>query len=238
MSIVGVTIRNTFADGVNFHKGGSNSMVQQSILRNTGDDALAMWSQASADTNNTFRFNTIQVPVLANGVAIYGGSNNYATDNYIADTVCEGGGLQASNRFGADSLAGLTEFSRNTLVRCGSMSHDNTSWSGAVWLWAMESSIGDGGGKINIIDTIVTDSTYSGILFWGAYNSITNVNFSNMTIDGTGTYAIQVQGPTGGVSMDHVIARNNAWGGYCTNQASFVIKQGDGNVGWNTTSHC
>lgn len=59
-----------------------------------GDDALAMWAEKDTDANNVFQFNTIQVPVLANGIAIYGGTNNSATDSYVADSICDGGGLQ------------------------------------------------------------------------------------------------------------------------------------------------
>jgi hypothetical protein len=53
------------------------------MLRNVADDALAMWSGSVADSDNVFKFNTIQAPAMANGVGIYGGTNNSATDNYI-----------------------------------------------------------------------------------------------------------------------------------------------------------
>lgn len=36
MHITGVIIRDTFADGINFHMGISNSVVEQSALRNLG----------------------------------------------------------------------------------------------------------------------------------------------------------------------------------------------------------
>ena len=34
-----------FVDGINFHQGVTNSMVEQTIIRNTGDDCLAMWPE-------------------------------------------------------------------------------------------------------------------------------------------------------------------------------------------------
>jgi hypothetical protein len=89
-------IRDQNADGVNFHKGITNSTVTQSMLRNTGDDGLAMWSDSNgtsiADANNSFTFNRVEIPVLANGIALYGGTNNSVTDNYVADqqAVCHG----------------------------------------------------------------------------------------------------------------------------------------------------
>jgi len=236
LSVVGVTIRNTFADGINLHIGVSNVVVQQSIFRNIGDDALAMWSQNQPDRNNVFKFNTISVPVLANGIAIYGGSDNSGTDNIISDTICEGAGLQASNRFGSVALAGTTTFARNTVHRCGSAAHDNSSWDGAVWFWAQDSNIN---GIIDVHDIEIINSTWAAILFWGAGTQFHNCNFSNITIDGTGTYAVEVQGPTGEVSMDHVVASNLRWGGYCSYEPqTFTVKFGEGNVGWDTTSKC
>jgi len=235
-SVVGVIIRNVFADGINFHIGVTNAVIQQSIFRNTGDDALAMWSQNQPDKNNVFKFNTIQVPVLASGISIYGGSDNSGTDNIIEDTICEGAGLQASNRFGSVALAGTTTFQRNSVRRCGSAAHDNSSWDGAVWMWAQDSNIN---GILQIKDLEIINSTWAGILFWGAGTQFHNCFFSNITIDGTGTYAIEVQGPTGEVTMDHIVAKNNRWGGYCSYEPqTFKVNYGEGNVGWDTTSKC
>src|ERR1700686_3208943 len=42
------------ADGINFHTGITNSVVANNFVRNTGDDALAMWSDKIEDANNTF----------------------------------------------------------------------------------------------------------------------------------------------------------------------------------------
>lgn len=42
----GLRIRDTFADGVNLHKGTRATEVSQSSVRNTGDDGLAMYSEA------------------------------------------------------------------------------------------------------------------------------------------------------------------------------------------------
>jgi hypothetical protein len=57
------------ADGVNFHKGVTNSVVKNTFLRNTGDDGLAMWAQDVPNVNNKFIENTIGIPVLANNIA-------------------------------------------------------------------------------------------------------------------------------------------------------------------------
>src|SRR4029453_14292411 len=64
------------ADGLNFHTGVTKSLVRNNFVRNTGDDGLAMWSEKTADSGDVFDHNTVQTPVLANGIAIYGGTDN------------------------------------------------------------------------------------------------------------------------------------------------------------------
>ena len=66
------------------------------------------------------RFNTVQLPILGNGLAIYGGYNNTMTDNVVADTVMSGAGIQIADRFGAVPMAGVVTLARNSLWRCGS----------------------------------------------------------------------------------------------------------------------
>src|SRR5258706_16397532 len=106
-----VTVQNTviadqIADGINFHQGVTNSKVVNSLIRNTGDDGLAMWSEAVGgqpgieDANNVFDHNTVQNPVLANGIAIYGVPKNTRSNNIVADPVRWGTGQHAGSRFG------------------------------------------------------------------------------------------------------------------------------------------
>ena len=51
----GMQIRDTTADGINFHGGVTNSTVTNSDIRNTGDDGIATWADSSigADANDT-----------------------------------------------------------------------------------------------------------------------------------------------------------------------------------------
>ena len=123
--LVGNTIHDTFADGINLHQGISNTVVEQTVVRNTGDDELAMWAQnPQPDQNDVFRFNTLQLPILANTVGIYGGANNSVTDNLASYTVTQGAGIHIGNRFGSVPLSGMTTIARNTLTRTGSLSED------------------------------------------------------------------------------------------------------------------
>ena len=55
LHVVGVDVRNTNADGINLHGGVEWVTLEHSRFRNTGDDAIALWSDRNsggADTNN------------------------------------------------------------------------------------------------------------------------------------------------------------------------------------------
>ncbi len=45
--VTGVRVRDTFADGVHLHGRVSDARVEHASVRNTGDDAMAMWSPAA-----------------------------------------------------------------------------------------------------------------------------------------------------------------------------------------------
>ena len=93
-------------------QGVSHVLVQNNFFRNTGDDGMAMWSENAADHDNRFDHNTVQTPVLANGIAIYGGRDNTVSNNLVADPIREGSGLQVGSRFGATPFAGQPEVRR------------------------------------------------------------------------------------------------------------------------------
>src|SRR5690606_20659894 len=104
VEFTGMRIRNTYADGVNFANGTRNSTVSDSSLRNTGDDALAVWSSKYVEDpavdvgrDNAFRNNTVQLPWRANGIAVYGGSGNAIENNLISDTMSYPGIMLASD---------------------------------------------------------------------------------------------------------------------------------------------
>jgi len=229
----GVTIRNQWADGVNFHKGVTNSIIEQSILRNTGDDSLAMWPDSMPESKNVFKFNTINVPVFANGIAIYGGSDHQVTDNFVADTVCEGSAYQIGNRFNSGPLGGTITFARNSALRSGTRNRANDAHSGSVWIWADQQPI-----TANIVysDSDIQDSTYTGFTFWGS--QINNVTANNVTIT-LATYVAEV-GNLAGTPI--ILTGNSYWtntvgsqlsgGGIASCDDNFKFNQGSGCTGW------
>jgi len=236
LHVTGTTIRNTYADGINLHQGISNVVVEQSIFRNIADDALAMWSEHQADTKNVFKFNTIQVVVLANGIAIYGGSDNSATDNYVADTICDGAGLQIGNRYNAIGIAGSTTFARSTVVRGGAPSRFGPQDCGSVWLWQEQGAFT---GNVLLQDIESNDSNFAAVTFWGG--SYDNTVISGLNVNG-GPYVMEVNSASGNIPCDHVVAKGLTlpYGGIHSCAGLIFVDKG-GNSGWDMNhdhQHC
>jgi hypothetical protein len=209
-----VTIANTvivdqIADGVNFHDGVTGSTVENSLIRDTADDGLAMWSSPQADANDVFDHNTVQNPVLANGIAIYGGRDNTVSNNVVADPVREGSGLHAGQRFGATPFAGYLRFTNNTTVRAGSFELNWRIGLGAIWLYALDGSLT---ADVEVSGDDFLQSTYNAILIVSDFPvkdlyGISNVHFSNIRVDGTGTSVVSGRS-AGNATFQHVQARN------------------------------
>ena len=91
LTISNATIRNNFADGVNFAQGTSNSTVINSNIRGNGDDGLATWSSIHENTNahvaenNRFLNNTVELGWRAAGIGIFGGKGHEVANNLIKD---------------------------------------------------------------------------------------------------------------------------------------------------------
>jgi len=227
--VTGVTIRNTFADGINFHKGVQNSKVEQTVTRNTGDDSLAMWpEQPGPYGGNTFQFNTLSLPILANTLAIYGGDSNSVTDNIVSDTLSFGAGVQIGPRFNSVALTGTTTSARNTLIRTGSTGYGGPGY-GAIWLFAENSDISN---PVVFTDHVVTDSYYSAIQFY--QGGMTNIVFTNISIDTAG-YAIEER-TQGSATFNYVVAKGLTIGGQWNCGVPFKIILGPGNAGWSNVN--
>ncbi|MGI5160547.1 discoidin domain-containing protein [Microbispora sp. CA-102843] len=226
------------ADGVNFHTGVTNSTVTNTFVRNTGDDGLAMWPDRIANANNAFTFNTVVAPVLANNIVTYGGRDIKITDNVVSDTLTNGGGIHVANRYpGVNSgqgtaVAGTITVARNTLIRAGNSDYNWNFGVGAIWFDGLNEPIN---ATINVTDTDIIDSSYEAIQF--IEGSTQTVNFSNVNIDGTGTYMIQAQA-SAKTSFTNVRAAHIGAGVAIHNcvGTGFAPTYGTGNSGWSLSS--
>jgi hypothetical protein len=202
------------ADALNFHNGVTHSVVSNNFVRNTGDDGLAMWSENVPNTGNTFAYNTVQTPTLANGIAIYGGTDNTVSHNLIADPLREGSGIQVGSRFGAEPFTGYLRITNNTVVRAGTYELNWNIGLGAIWIYALERSID---ADIRVTGDHYLDSTYNAIMLVSEFAvkdlySITNVVFEDIRVDGTGTGVVSAR-VAGSASFENVDVRNvGHWG--------------------------
>ncbi len=202
-------IADQIADGINFHTGVTRSVVSNNFLRNTGDDGLAMWSEKSEDANNTFDHNTVQTPVLANGIALYGGTDNTVSNNLVADPIREGSGIHLGSRFGAEAFTGHVWITDNTTVRAGTYELNWRIGLGAIWFYALEKNID---ANIQVVGDNFLDNTYNAIMLVADFPvkdlySITNVHFEDVKVDGTGTSVVSARA-AGWASFQNVDARN------------------------------
>ncbi|MEV7947699.1 CARDB domain-containing protein [Streptomyces rubiginosohelvolus] len=185
VEFTGMRIRNTYADGINFANGTRNSTVYNSSFRNTGDDALAVWSSKyvkdqSVDIghDNSFRNNTIQLPWRANGIAIYGGYGNKIENNLISDTMNYPAIMLATDH---DPLpfSGQTLIANNGLYRTGGAFWNEDQEFGAITLFPQNLPIPG----VTIRDTDIVDSTYDGIQFKTGGGLMPDVKIQNVRID-------------------------------------------------------
>jgi hypothetical protein len=209
LRITGNVIADQIADGLNFHTGVTNSLVANNFIRNTGDDGLAMWSEKTEDAANTFDHNTVQTPVLANGIALYGGTDNTVSNNLIADPLREGSAIQLGTRFGAQPFSGHAWITGNTTVRAGTFELNWKIGLGAIWLYALERNLD---ADIEVTGDSFLDNTYNAIMLVSDFPvkdlySITNVHFTDLRVDGTGTSVVSARS-AGGATFSNVDARN------------------------------
>ncbi|MEU9449717.1 discoidin domain-containing protein [Streptomyces sp. NPDC048277] len=235
-------ILDTTADGLNLNGTANGVRVSNNFLRNQGDDSLAMWSLYAPDTDSSFENNTVSQPNLANGIAIYGGTDITVRNNLISDTNALGSGIAISNQKFLDPfspLAGTITVDGNTLVRTGAM---NPNWNhpmGALRVDSYDSAVN---ATVNITNTTITDSPYSAFEFvsgGGQGYPVRNVTVDGATVRNTGTVVVQAEAQ-GAATFRNVTATGVGAAGvyncpYPSNSGSFALTDGGGNSGWSST---
>jgi hypothetical protein len=250
LAVDAVRILDTTADGINLDAGAgavTNSTVQDSFLRNTGDDSIALWSQAAADTGDLITQNTVDSPGLANNIGIYGGgSGDQITNNLLQDTVQYGGGIEIAQNFGSVAFSGTLTVSGNELVRTGQF---DPSWDygvGAIWIYPTQANIDS---TIDIAGNTILDSpdeafqfqnsnNYSGSATLTAPNSgysVNGVSITDNTVTNVGTFVFQDQAP-GSATVSGTTATGVGDAGIFSCGAGFTLNQGSGNSGFASTT--
>jgi hypothetical protein len=217
--------RNLYADGVNLWNGTSDSVVEQTHFRNTGDDALASWSPATGapNTNNVFRFNTVQVPWMANCFALYGGTGNRIEDN-ICEDVVQYPGILIAQQFASRPFQGTTQILRNTLMRAGGFAYNDGQ--GALKFYAAEAAMGG----FVVQDMLIQDASFSGIHIQGGYR-IDNLRFQNVNVVAPGTAGIRLNFDANGVATANTLVVTRG-GMDDQSKGAFSWNREAGNSGW------
>ena len=227
LTIRNLRILDQAADGINFHGGVTNSSVANSFVRNSGDDGLAMWSHRVENRSNRFSRNTVVSPVLANGIAIYGGRDIVVDGNLVADAVTQGGGIHLGSRFDATPFRGDIRIEGNRIVRSGTLDPNWHFGVGAFWIYALDRPIADA--RIIVRDLSVRGASHAAIHFLG--KRIDGVSLERVSICGTGAGAVQLQAP-GRAAFRDVVGRGVALPGVLTDGSAFAIIDQGGNSGW------
>jgi len=236
LTFSGMRIRDTTADGINLHGGVTSSTITNSDIRNTGDDGIATWADSSigADANDTISSNTVQLQQLANGIAVYGGHDITVTGNLVMDTgITQGGGIQVGQRFTSTPVGTIT-ISNNTMIRDGDLDPNWQFGVGALWFDGSQGAIT---GPINVTNALIEQSPFEGVQW--VEGTVSGVSLSNVTIAGTGTFALQEQ--TGGTATFANVTATGVNGPaavYSCEGSNFTVTDGGGNSGISGAPYC
>jgi parallel beta-helix repeat protein len=211
----------------------TGSTITNSDIRNTGDDGIALWADSSlgADAQDTISNNTVQLQQLANGIAVYGGNNNTVSGNRVVDTgITQGGGITVAQRF-TSTPVGKTTISNNTMIRDGDLDPNWLFGVGALWF---DGSQGTVNGPIDVSNALIEQSPYEAIQW--VEGTVNGVSLSDVSIVGTGTFALQEQTPGSATLTDVTatgVAQANAGKApsYSCEGTNFTIGNGSGDSG-------
>jgi len=226
LDVVGARVRDVFADGIHFNGGTTGSAVSQSVVRNTGDDGLALDTENGAVTGCQLAGNTVQSPIQANGIGVYGGGDNLVAGNQVSDIVAFGSGITVSTAFGG-GFTGATVLRDNTLARAGSFNSNWGSAIGALWIYANQLDITQ---PVLVTGTVIDDSSYQAVLLSYA-KQITNLDLSQVAVSGAGTYGIDIENVTGGMAATGLTVSGARSGGLY-NPNNYTINRGAGDTGF------
>jgi hypothetical protein len=168
----------TWGDGINLNNGntgndGNDLTAENNFVRGSGDDGLAINSDASSHQMNrvTLVNNTSVAPWGANGLGIYGGKDIVVKDNLIMDAATESGlsiGVFGDN--GAMLESGSVQ--GNVILRSGDKDHPGLS-------------IGTGGERNSIQNVYVGSNLIQNPITRGvAIRKGTNIVIQNNRVDG------------------------------------------------------
>lgn len=239
LTITGSRVDSTLADGINFHRGITNSSVTQTVIRGTGDDGLALWSDlngsSTGDNSDTFSYDTVQSPYLANGIADYGGDSDNITNDVVTGSQYRGGGIMMDYEdFGSAeaTFTGTTAITNDTINWTGGWGDQGINQFGALMFWADNGSIS---ALFTVSNDEIDNSNFAAISFDGG-NPTSSIAFNTVNISNAEfAFSNKVNSVAG--SASNVTASGLSVGSVesCEGSQSWQITSGTGNTGWSPT---
>jgi hypothetical protein len=245
LTIRGARLRDLYADGINLNDGTSGTTVEQTHVRNAGDDSLVTWSFANDGpapcSNNVFQYDTVQTVWHANCFALYGGTSNSFQNDTCADTANMAGMFVATD-FTPIPLAGTNTILHNTLTRAGGVHGTNDyAGEGALMFFLGSQPISN----VQVQDMLIDSPILAGIQFSGG-NSVSNLTLSGITVQNPGaegsvteqgtTYAsegIMIEGGvSGSAEFDGVVVSGGNRAFVDSAGTGFNVVRGSGDTGW------
>jgi Pectate lyase superfamily protein len=222
-----VVIADEAADGINLHRGIRNALVESNRIRNTGDDAIASWSDGIANESIVIRNNRIATPGLGNGIAIYGGRDITVVGNRVADVLVEGGGIHLGARFGAAPFDGRIVVANNILTRAATMDPHWHFGVGAIWIYALERPIA---ADIRLVGNRIADAACEAVQLLGP-KRIDGVRVEDLQIAGpvTSVFALQTGGSVVAARVTTDVAPADP---IVDVPSALTLGQEEGNRGW------
>lgn len=197
--------RDTLADGINLNRGMRGTIVTNCTARGTGDDCFAIWP-SSGGQNYAPGLNVIthcsgQVPFLANGGAIYGGTSNRIEDCLFQD-LPYGCGVLLSTTFpvGANVFAGTTTVQQCDLFRCGGYD-EGYGWRAALQICL--DSFASGISNVQLSSLNISNSISDGLSIIGGIGRLSNavafqVSIPNYGLGASGRHGAWASGESVG----------------------------------------
>lgn len=124
----------TFADAIHIARKSFNCVAENNLVRNSGDDGLAIVTYNSAGCHDiTYRNNTVWFNYWGRGITIIGGDHNTVERNLVIDG-SKAGFLVAVEEYNKQITPYVTNFTvqHNRSVRCGDITNKAM---GGIWLW-------------------------------------------------------------------------------------------------------
>lgn len=232
-------IIDNWADGINLCQGTSNCTITNNYFSGNLDDGIALWPNneygAPMEVNNIISYNTVENNLRAGGIAIFGGNGHQVFNNIVRNsTACSG--IRFTTDFPGYHFESTTQIRiyNNTLTNVGCNVDYWGCSRGAIEIDAVNQPIQ---GLLFENNTIVNSQRH-GVQI-GSTQSVTNVVFNNLTVNGVGTSgatnscftvpipscAVMTYGNNGNVTFNNLCIQNVPASQYVyqSNPTGFVL---------------